>query len=231
MAHAGHAEDGDRVHWSLDTGRWLYTARTPRKTAQRIAPTPDSRERNPFVVFKRLVDRGFGAFASQERRQQAARQPLDRERDKRQGWYGRSRSHGRRSQESSWDDSVNATSTLLYQAEWNMRDVSPDAIGALFQDEESENERGRKDTMADAMLAFGGACYFSPDVGDRVPSAAMLFRPPSRSYRWLSIDWFKHSPYSPSNVEAIQNMPGPHESWRAAFEDLLNTALGRSLPF
>jgi hypothetical protein len=83
--------------------------------------------------------------------------------------------------------------------------------------------------MADAMLAFGGASYFSPDVGDRLPSTALLrHSPPSYQPRWLSIAWFKDSKYSPIQLEAIEGLP--QHNWRAAFEDLMFTSLNRSPP-
>lgn len=55
------------------------------------------------------------------------------------------------------------------------------------------------------------------------------FNPHHTTSRWLSIDWFKHSPYSPVNLEANSAMAKYETKWRHAFEDLLEAALDKPM--
>jgi hypothetical protein len=47
--------------------------------------------------------------------------------------------------------------------------------------------------------------------------------------RWLSIEWFKESPYSPVNLEADSTLAKYDTKWRNAFEDLLEAALDKPI--
>lgn len=69
-----------------------------------------------------------------------------------------------------------------------------------------------------------------------LPSADELLSADWREYnrgfdkaRWLSIDWFKHSPYSPTNLEADSHLSRYDTKWRNAFEDLLEAALDKPM--
>jgi len=44
---------------------------------------------------------------------------------------------------------------------------------------------------------------------------------------WLSVDWFKNSPYSPIQIEQHHHAHQHGSMWRAAFEDLLSAELGK----
>jgi hypothetical protein len=47
--------------------------------------------------------------------------------------------------------------------------------------------------------------------------------------RWLSVPWFKDSPYSPFNLEADSALAKYDTKWRNAFEDLLEAALDKPI--
>ncbi|KAJ9629439.1 hypothetical protein H2203_001813 [Taxawa tesnikishii (nom. ined.)] len=46
---------------------------------------------------------------------------------------------------------------------------------------------------------------------------------------WLSVDWFKNSPYSPLQLERHKHLHQQGSMWRAAFEDLMCAHLGKEL--
>ncbi|KAF2153420.1 hypothetical protein K461DRAFT_140251 [Myriangium duriaei CBS 260.36] len=50
----------------------------------------------------------------------------------------------------------------------------------------------------------------------------------SSEHAWLSVRWFRHSPYSPGQLETHPQLHQQGSMWRAAFEDLLSTSTGRA---
>lgn len=114
---------------------------------------------------------------------------------------------------------------LLREAHARNKNVAPEKIHALYNDGEYFSDLDR---FANPMLSPGGACYYQQDSGDNSPSTA-IWRWGSASHRWLSIDWFKRSPYSPVNLEHHPLLQDSGNTWRAAFEDLLNTSLDKPI--
>lgn len=213
---------GDATYWSLDKGRWLRAKDGSDQRSEHQAPSLPSRERNPFVAFKKAVDTSAGALISpilrlNKRRQESHQAQRVSELDFARRWYGRADCTPMRSNH----EATEIATTLLDRAEESTRDILPLKIYALFED--GQDDWACHDPIADAMLAFGGACYFSPDVGDRLPSTSSLFQQLPRLPCWLSFNWFKHSPYSPIQVEGVDGLCDP--KWRAAFEDLLDVSL------
>ncbi|KAK0287244.1 hypothetical protein LTR35_002738 [Friedmanniomyces endolithicus] len=121
-------------------------------------------------------------------------------------------------------EAVDAAVMLLREARHRNAHVPAEKIEALFKDETI----GSLDAFASPMLSPGGACYYQQDSGYNAPSTA-IFRSSSSSYRWLSIDWFKCSPYSPVSLEQLDELQEPGGSWRGAFEDLLSAALDKPM--
>ena len=214
-------EQPSSSHWSLDKGQWQYT--TDRREKYPESHTRRG-ERNPFVAFKHFVDGSFRALTLPlTRRQEWLEAKKEADSDSWTRWLG-----------ADWRapamDRPNAMVTaviLLSHATEKTKDIDLHKIEQLFADH--EDEWVQDDPIVDGMLAFGGACYFSPDVGDRLPSSAQLFRQNTKPPRWLSIDWFKRSSYSPVQVEAMEDGPGHECRWRAAFEDLMSVSLDRQM--
>lgn len=141
-------------------------------------------------------------------------------------WTGQQGGPDSRSPAQPRSDAIKAARYLLGTADLLTRDsdFAANKIELLFQDDREETAPVRDDPW----LAAGGAWYLVPEVGDRLPLAAALVRPPPPPPpRWLTIDWFKRSPYFPIQIEAIEDLPGPRERWRVAFEDLMLASLDR----
>ncbi|KAK3679688.1 hypothetical protein LTR78_000064 [Recurvomyces mirabilis] len=195
---------------------------------------------NFFLSFKDFVDTNLNSLADSFRSlpnniaELRAKMEAERERRKAddlevwQRWTGLDDSPdhcamlNERSSKETKDEATNATLMLLREAYRRNAHVDEDKIRRLYHDPAS---RGL-DAFAAPMLSPGGACYYQSDSGYNAPSTA-IFRFGPYDHRWLSIDWFKRSPYSPITLEATQQ---PDNSlWRAAFEDLLNAALDKPM--
>lgn len=100
-------------------------------------------------------------------------------------------------------------------------------IAALYEDKESGG--GLLDQLASPLLALGGTWYFMPETGDTLPTASNWSLLGHPTPRWLSVDWFKRSPYSPIRLEAHPDMQWEGKKWRAAFEDLMSAALDKPM--
>jgi hypothetical protein len=122
--------------------------------------------------------------------------------------------------------SRDAVFQLLRQAYEKNKNVPSHKILELYRD--NEWKFGGLDKFANPMLSFGGACYYKPETVDNLPSTARWGWPAS-SPQWLSVDWFKRSPYSPIRLEAYPGLEEEGSKWRAAFEDLLSVALDKPM--
>lgn len=214
------------IHWSLDQGKWIYSE--PRE--EHKTPTLEMRrERNPFIRFKTMVDDGFGALNLVERRRELDRLRQLQEEDEWKRWTGDPYDMKARGPVTEpRTDAIKAARYLLETADIAMRYCEPSArqrFQQLFQDDQKSPEQDR--SRPNPMLGLG-AWTFCPEVADTLPSTAGIFRPsPPPPPHWLSIDWFKRSAYSPIQIEALKDLPGPRERWRDAFEDLMLTAVYR----
>lgn len=106
--------------------------------------------------------------------------------------------------------------------------VPLEKVVALYKDPESD--MGLLDSLASPLLALGGTWLHLPEVGDTLPTASnwkLMGEAPNP--RWLSVDWFKRSPYSPVRLEAHPDLTKDGGKWRAAFEDLMLSAMDRPM--
>ncbi|KAK3075771.1 hypothetical protein LTR53_000596 [Teratosphaeriaceae sp. CCFEE 6253] len=197
---------------------------------------------NLFVSFKKFIDSHLGSVADSLTRfpsnvaQLRAKMQQERERreqeelDRWTRWTGLEDTpdHGQmlkdRLPEQDRQQAVDAALMLLREARDRNSHVAFDKIKALFTD----SPAGALDAFASPMLSPGGACYYQQDSGYNAPST-VIFRSDSFNHRWLSIDWFKRSPYSPINLEHHPDLLDTSGKWRAAFEDLLNAALDKPM--
>lgn len=197
----------------------------------------DSPVRHPLIAFKHFIDDNLTAitnlpslmdFRNQVRLAGEERKLQDIETQYR--WTGTPQTSDhvdlqiRNLTEEEKNSAFDAAMMLIRESELRNRTVDPAKIEALYADHEwlaLEHDR-----FAAPMLSFGGACYYMPETGDNLPSTASLFgRWPKPSPRWLSIDWFKNSIYSPIQLQAQDES----NTWRAAFEDLLLASLDKPM--
>lgn len=214
------------IHWSLDQGKWIYHEPKPDCS---LVEAGARRECNPFIRFKNLVDRGFGALNLMQRQRELYQLRREQEEDAWHRWTGEPyENKSRIPLDSPRTDAVKAARYILETADLLIRYEAPLAQSKyrdLFQDDQNTTENA--ELRPNPMLGLG-AWLMCPEVADSLPSTRGLFRPPPPpAPRWLSIDWFKRSPYSPIQIEAVRSLPGPRERWRNAFEDLVLTTLER----
>ncbi|KAI7584010.1 hypothetical protein KC346_g18055, partial [Hortaea werneckii] len=128
---------------------------------------------------------------------------------------------------SSNPDAWRAASLLLCQAHEKNKDVEPSKIVDLYRDyvplghlEEDPFER-----LGDMERSWGWGHL------DRTGSApsTLVTRASAINWRWLGVDWFKRSMYSPFNLETHHLLKTSGHNWRAAFEDLLCASLDKPM--
>lgn len=200
--------------------------------------------KGPFERFKNFVDSNFSTLSEGVRNlpsnisELRGRMQLEREarreeeKDVWRRWTGSEdspdfiRMQVERSTVEEREASRDAVFQLLRQSYNKNKHVPEYKILELYRD--NEWKFGGLDKFANPMLSFGGACYYKPETVENLPSTARWGWPTS-SPQWLSVDWFKRSPYSPIRLEAHPKggLEGP--KWRAAFEDLLSVALDKPM--
>ncbi|KAK3712146.1 hypothetical protein LTR37_009237 [Vermiconidia calcicola] len=183
------------------------------------------------------LSEGFKNFPSnvselKARMQQEQEARMEEERDLWRRWTGSEDSpdHIRlqidRASEDERIENKSVVYMLMQESYRRNQHVDPQKIFSLYQD--SDWSFGGLDRFANPMLSFGGACYYKSETVDNLPSTAS-WGWPSPKPQWLSIDWFKRSPYSPIRLEAHPRLCESGTKWRAAFEDLLSAALDKPM--
>lgn len=200
--------------------------------------------KGPFERFKNFVDSNFSTLSdgfrnfpsnvselkARMQQEREARQMEEREIWRR--WTGSEDSpdHIRmqieRSTAEAREVARDSVMQLLRQAYEKNRHVPAHKILDLYRD--NEWSFGGLDKFAKPMLSFGGACYYKSDTVDNLPSTARWGWPVPEP-QWLSVDWFKRSPYSPVRLEAYPGLQEEGSKWRAAFEDLLSASLDKPM--
>ncbi|KAK5110162.1 hypothetical protein LTR85_001544 [Meristemomyces frigidus] len=215
-----------------------------RREASSTSTPPGNSDRNIFVTFKDFVDTNLHSltesFKSLPSNIAELKAKMQEEREARKQeelavwrrWTGLDESPDHvqmtsdRASAEQREEAASATLMLLREAKERNAHVSPEKIEALYRD---STPPGSLDIFAAPMLSPGGACYYQPDSGYNAPSTA-IWRAGTPSHRWLSIDWFKRSPYSPISLEEHPNLADyGSDWWRAAFEDLVNATLDKPM--
>lgn len=234
-------EEGRRFQQAPDRGNHVDdNAKTSPATT---SLPPGHSDRNFFVSFKDFVDNNLSSltesFRSLPTNIAELRTKMQEEREARKEeelavsrrWNGLEESPdhvqmmAERASAEQREEAVSSTLMLLREAKNRNAHVPEDKIRALYKD---ATLPGSLDLFAAPMLSPGGACYYQPDAGYNAPSTA-IWRIGSPSYRWLSVDWFKRSPYSPISLEEHPHLGEYGSDWRAAFEDLLNATLDKPM--
>ncbi|KAF2717507.1 hypothetical protein K431DRAFT_288477 [Polychaeton citri CBS 116435] len=204
---------------------------------------------NPFVTFKRFIDNTFKTLDDgirqlpsnmaelKERVRQERLRQAQEEIDVERRWLGSGdliedrqirQLVSARLDRDSQREAVPWCLQLLRQARDINKDVPVRKVVDLYRDDHWWSAFGDLDRFASPMLSLGGACYYLPETGDNLPSTAS-WRWSSPHYRWLSVDWFKRSPYSPITLEHHPDLQSEGVKWRAAFEDLLSASLDKPM--
>ncbi|KAK5137770.1 hypothetical protein LTR08_007342 [Meristemomyces frigidus] len=184
-------------------------------------PVTAASETNIFLTFKNFVDTNLSTIAARFTNHAEWRANMHKEREAREQeelrvwprWTGRQDSPDRAamlavsaSQEEK-REAISATMMLLREAMERNEHVPKEKIAALYKEDEFYN--------------VGLDLYCNARIGH----APMIL---SDHPQWLSIAWFKRSPYSPIALE--DHAPPSHrEHWRQAFEDLINASLGKPM--
>jgi hypothetical protein len=193
---------------------------------------------NPLIAFKQFVDDTFSAISefsdnmaelrqAAQNRQTSYQKMNDAASERWAGPPG-SRAHklgerdGKVFYETKlpYEDAATITRWLVRASEAANLQVDPQKIVALYNDPEFNPFHVIERTSPWPFYSR------NPDIAKGRNGAARLL--PSATH-WLSINWFKHSPYSPVNLEA-DSMLGQYDTkWRHAFEDLLEAALDKPM--
>ncbi|KAK5116115.1 hypothetical protein LTR62_008441 [Meristemomyces frigidus] len=196
-------------------------------------PSPHNTSPNIFISFKDFIDSNLNSLADSFRSLPdniaELRAKMQEERERRQQdeqkvwrrWTGLEESfdHGamlnERMDKEMREEAEEAALALLGEAKRRNGLVDQKKVWGLFHDEEV----GMLDAFATPMLSPGF---------DTAPTS--LFRFGSSDHRWLSINWFKRSAYSPVTLEDDEKYgPDSGARWRAAFEDLMSAALEKPM--
>jgi hypothetical protein len=109
---------------------------------------------------------------------------------------------------------------LIRESDWRNRHVPSDKIKALCEDQEFNPNRGME---ANSQWPFHYRVSFNQSQESGQPSS------PSSLTHWLSVNWFKHNPYSPVNLEVDPLLAKYDTKWRHSFEDLLEASLDKPM--
>jgi hypothetical protein len=104
---------------------------------------------------------------------------------------------------------------LIRESDWRNRHVPSDKITALCEDKEFDPNRNME---ANSPWPF----HYRVSFNQSQESVASLTH-------WLSVNWFKHNPYSPVNLEVDPMLAKYDTKWRHSFEDLLEASLDKPM--
>lgn len=193
-----------------------------------------SREENPFIAFRRFVDAQFDTLAEglrsipsgltdlRARLQESREKRIQDELDTWRRWTGHEAPNygddvaAPTAQDR--EDAIRSALTLLRHAIDRNANVPRSKVDELYKQDFAQAVFGRPTGV------FG---LIGP-AGSTGGGGNFAFEYMADSYRWLSVDWFKNSPYSPIQVEAQDDRFKPG-MWRAAFEDLINASLDKPM--
>ncbi|KAI7279910.1 hypothetical protein KC345_g5089 [Hortaea werneckii] len=233
-----------------------WRLRQHRNGGNEIHPPPMQSDRPPlpntgdhgnfFVSFKHFVDNSLGSLADSFKSLPSNIQELRANVQKEEGppkepwwvkdwrrWTGREDMPGEYwllsncPHPSSNPDAWQAASLLLRQAHEKNRDVEPSKIVDLYRDYVSlgELENDPFERLGDMDPSSG---WGHLDLSRSAPST-LVARGSAINWRWLGVDWFKRSMYSPFNLETHHLLKNSGHNWRAAFEDLLCASLDKPM--
>jgi hypothetical protein len=200
---------------------------------------------HPFSVFKRFVDNQVSLLAdnfarlpenfhkNRDKMQREQERFIEEECDISRRWTGSDDSPDQiqlscqRASPEFKELADEATMELLEGSMHHHRTTPFTKVLALFRDD--VGVFGELGELVHPALSVAGSWSLQSDEGHKhslaAPSSWYLGRQP----RWLSVEWFKRSPYSPIRLEAHSNSDMAGARWRAAFEDLVCASLDKPM--
>jgi hypothetical protein len=183
---------------------------------------------NPLIAFKRFVDNQFAAiteFSSnvtelkRASREQDAAYETQRQAPRR--WTGSvyryaDFKHMSRLFPEGPEEATDLATMLVREANLRNQHVPSEKIVALFEDRDFNPNH-----VMEANSPWPFYYMASSEQGQETT--------PASPTHWLSVDWFKHNPYSPVNLEADTMLSQYDTKWRNAFENLLETSLDKPM--
>ena len=172
------------------------------------------REVNPFVAFKSFVDDGFAAIADfpshfRERTGRKEQTAVKETEDKWRHWSGR-------------NDTVDYVESCR-------KDFAAAAWPSLPKEDQDRAREATTMLLNQAMSRNAHVPTHKLALLFHDPEARSLSIPPAVTQPWLSVAWFRHSQYSPVNLERHPHLGQFDTKWRNAFEDLLEAALDKPM--
>lgn len=218
------AEDWSEPHsHSPQSKKWTSDYERDRRLEKELADEHHSH--NLFSTFKRFIDDNLGVLSSSFDLKSAWQKEMEQrqaeEHDISYRWTGSLETPDdieREAQNTTREERLEVLDSVisLYQQSdrTTRHNISRQKVEALYHDPESE--WGYLDLLG-----------FESQRGN--PVSDLILGTWGSKPRWLSVDWFKRSPYSPVRLEAYNEMNGSGRRWRAAFEDLLCAELDQPM--
>jgi hypothetical protein len=195
---------------------------------------------SPLIAFKRFVDDQFAAiteFPSNVTELKRHSRELDAayetQRQAQSRWTGSGGYHyadfqhmSRMCEPEGPGEAENLARMLILEAELKNQDVPTGKVIALFEDRDFNPKHVIE---ANSPWPFYYSASSKEAQEGYLPSDALSHLTPASSTHWLSVNWFKHSPYSPVNLEADTMLSQYDTKWRNSFEDLLEASLDKPM--
>ncbi|KXT01884.1 hypothetical protein AC578_2152 [Pseudocercospora eumusae] len=191
---------------------------------KKLADDDTKEAKSPFTVFKRFVDANIGSLSSSFNVKSRCKKEMERreaeELDISYRWTG-SLEH---------PDDIERDMRKLTEYD---RAAASKSLDQLLTEAEERNlgvPQRKKDALwhdPDSQWGYLDLLGFQAEERDSV--TGKILEALGTQPRWLSVDWFKRSSYSPIRLEAYSELNGSGHRWRAAFEDLLCASLDKPM--
>jgi len=193
---------------------------------------------NPLIAFKRFVDNQFAAITEfpsnvtelkRASREQDAADEIQRQARRR--WTGSSCHYADSKYMSRLfpegpEEATELAAMLVRESDLRNRHVPSEKIVALFEDKDFNPNHVIE---ANSPWPFYYKASSEQSQESDSPSDTVSHPMPASPTHWLSVNWFKHNPYSPVNLEADTMLSQYDTKWRNAFEDLLEASLDKPM--
>ncbi|KXT16976.1 hypothetical protein AC579_7403 [Pseudocercospora musae] len=195
------------------------------KRVEKQSDIDDTREaQNPFAAFKRFVDANIESLSSSFNVKSGWKKEMERreaeELDISYRWTG-SLEH---------PDDIERDMAKLTEYDRAAALESLDWILTAAEERNLTVPQHKKDALwhdPDSQWGYLDLLGFQAEGRDSV--TGKILESLGTQPRWLSVDWFKRSSYSPVRLEAYSELNGSGHRWRAAFEDLLCASLDKPM--
>ncbi|KAF7195820.1 hypothetical protein HII31_02837 [Pseudocercospora fuligena] len=195
-----------------------------KRLEKELAADDTQQAKSPFAAFKRFVDTNIGSLSSNFNVKLGWKKEMERreaeELDISYRWTG-SLEH---------PDDIERDMSELTEYD---RAAALESLDRLLTEAEERNAgvpQHKKDALwhdPDSQWGYLDLLGFQAEERDGV--TGKILEALGTQPRWLSVDWFKRSSYSPIRLEAYSELNDSGHRWRAAFEDLLSASLDKPM--